>query len=93
MKTDKEKFLQYVKDSLTNRLNELGITRYRLIKDANLYSNAPVVNHMFTGKSGMNITTMMFFADLLGMDIVFVPKLSKEETLKKIKKYGEARNK
>lgn len=93
METNKEVFRQYLSDSFTNRLNELGITRYRLVKDANLFTNAAVVQRLFSGKGGMNFTTVKFFADLLGMDIVFVPKLSKEETLKKIKKYGKARNK
>lgn len=92
MEKDREETARYVADELNKRLKDLGITRYRLVADANLHTKTANIQKLLAGKTPGNFSKVASLADLLGLEIVFRPKLSKEETLKKIKEYGKRKD-
>lgn len=68
----------YVADVFAKRLEELGLTRYRFLRN-NPEVNQPTLARLLYGRGGTSINTVAYYADLLGMEIRIVPKEEEKE--------------
>lgn len=68
------KFLQYIADTLKNRLEELGMTRYRFVVDNPDIISHPGLSKLYHAKQGTSVMMLHDVLDRLGMEIVIRPK-------------------
>lgn len=73
------KFLQYIADTIKDRLEELGITRYRFVADNSDIISYPGLSKLYHAKQGTTIMVLNDVLDRLGMEIVIRPKQYENE--------------
>lgn len=72
-------FPKYVSEVMKKRLEELGMSRYRMINDAPSV-NRPTLSRMLRGEGSTNISTLAHYCEQLGLEIIIKPKEYKHET-------------
>lgn len=76
------KFLQYLADTIKNRLEELGITRYRFVVDNADIISHPALSKIIHAKQGYSVIMLHDVIDRLGLEVKVESKNKpKEETL------------
>lgn len=63
----------YIAQALKDRCNELGLTRYRIIRDDPKFS-IQSAQRLFSGKDSYNVNTLAEWLDKLGLEIRIVKK-------------------
>ena len=78
------RILQYIADTLKNRLDELGMTRYRFVVDNPDIISHPGLSKLYHAKQGTSVMMLHDVLDRLDMEIIIEKRerqKSKEETL------------
>lgn len=74
-----EEFLQYISDVVKTRLNQLGMTRYRFVKDNPDIATHPILDNIIHGSKAVNSKTLYDYMDRLGLEIIIQPKEEPKE--------------
>lgn len=77
-------YSKYIADSFAQRLNDLGMTRYRFLRN-NPGANQATLDRMLYGRGGTSFNTVAYYADMLGLELVFKVKGQNDETESKSK--------
>lgn len=80
-------YSKYIADSFAQRLNDLGITRYRFLRN-NPGANQATLDRMLYGRGGTSFNTVAYYADMLGLELVFKLKEQNDETESKQENLG-----
>ena len=70
----KNDFPMYMGKVFTERMKELGMTRYRFLKDFPSSVSRYTLDRTLVGSHSTNVTTMAEIAERLGLEIVIRPK-------------------
>lgn len=73
-KTD---FPRYVADKFNERLEELGMSKYKFVHSNSDYTTHPTLNRILRGDGSSNMNTVAHYADLLGLEIIIRKKEEK----------------
>lgn len=63
------KFLHYIADTIKQRLNELGITRYRFVMDNSDIISHPGLSKLINAKQGYSVMVLHDVLERLDMDV------------------------
>lgn len=74
IKKENHDILKYVADVIKNRLAELGMTKYRFVKDNPDVVNTLTLHNMLNCKYAPYLTTVAEYCDRLGLEIIIRPK-------------------
>ena len=74
MKAPKNKYFQkYVADSVLKRLEELGMSQYKFLKENPETTTEMTLRRIVRGDCA-NVATIVHYCDLLGLEIIIQPK-------------------
>lgn len=73
-----QEFYKNAADIFNERLNELGMSRYRFMMRNGVFHKNATYSRAFSGEEGYNVSTLIEIADLLGLDVVFKMKDNNE---------------
>lgn len=69
----KNDFPKYVAEIFTERLKELGKSKYRFVRE-NPIVNQPTLDRLLRGEGSTNIKTMAYYAEVLGLEVIIRKK-------------------
>lgn len=75
---------QFIAEAFKNRMKDLGISQYKFVHSRKTDANRPTLVRLLRGEGSTQFDTVASYADWLGLEIVFQPKESCEDTLKKL---------